>query len=443
MGLVVGPWLACAAGALGAQPRSSTGPAKATDRGAAWREDLRFLADELPKRHINPFHTITRADWDRSVAELDAAIPSIEDHQVVARLAALVTAIGDAQTQLNTHGRFGQYPVQLRAFQDDVYVTAATPEHADLIAGRLLSIDGTDVSAARAAVSPLATQENEVMQRTQTTRMLAVPEGLHTFGVAKGVDRAAFVFDRDGARVDRQLASLEPGKPVSWKFPEALTGDQAPLYFRDQRQAYWWTWLEGDSILYIAYNRCVSEEERPFNDFMEEVMGEIEKAAVQIYTATRAAHQRPPGSSPTAQRPKPLKVVIDLRNNAGGNSEIATPLILELRKIGTVNRRGRLFVLIGERTQSSAMMNALHLREVTAAILLGEPTGGRPNSYGEIKGMKLPRSGMVVWYSTQQLLRVQGKDAPSVFPDEYVAPTAAEFFAGHDPVMERVRAWKE
>ncbi|HXJ42321.1 MAG TPA: hypothetical protein VNH18_23780, partial [Bryobacteraceae bacterium] len=35
-----------------------------------WREDLQFLARELPKRHANAFHFTRREDFEKAVANL-------------------------------------------------------------------------------------------------------------------------------------------------------------------------------------------------------------------------------------------------------------------------------------------------------------------------------------------------------------------------------------
>jgi hypothetical protein len=40
-----------------------------------WRKDLQYLARELPARHENAFHTVTREQFEKAVAELNAAIP--------------------------------------------------------------------------------------------------------------------------------------------------------------------------------------------------------------------------------------------------------------------------------------------------------------------------------------------------------------------------------
>jgi hypothetical protein len=39
-----------------------------------WRHDLQYLAKELPRRHKNAFHTVSKEQFEKAVAELDAAI---------------------------------------------------------------------------------------------------------------------------------------------------------------------------------------------------------------------------------------------------------------------------------------------------------------------------------------------------------------------------------
>jgi hypothetical protein len=43
---------------------------------ADWRDDLRYFAKELPKRHKNLYHATSRDAFERAVNELDAAIPT-------------------------------------------------------------------------------------------------------------------------------------------------------------------------------------------------------------------------------------------------------------------------------------------------------------------------------------------------------------------------------
>ena len=78
-----------------------------------WREDLQYLARELPKRHKNLFHTVSREQFERDVAELDTAIPSLEDHQIIVRMLQITAKVGDAHTYVHLPQTFRRYPVGL------------------------------------------------------------------------------------------------------------------------------------------------------------------------------------------------------------------------------------------------------------------------------------------------------------------------------------------
>jgi Peptidase family S41 len=85
-------------------------------------------------------------------------------------------------------------------------------------------------------------------------------------------------------------------------------------------------------------------------------------------------------------------------------------LISAIQATPSLNRADVFYVLIGRRTFSSAMMNALQLREQTNATLVGEPTGGTPNSYGEVLSFRLPFSNLVIGYSTKYCELLPGQD---------------------------------
>src|SRR6185369_14786788 len=65
-----------------------------------WRADLRFLADELPKRHKNLFFKITREQFTREIAKIADAVPKLSDSEIRLALWRLATMIGDAHTRI-------------------------------------------------------------------------------------------------------------------------------------------------------------------------------------------------------------------------------------------------------------------------------------------------------------------------------------------------------
>jgi hypothetical protein len=65
----------------------STAPAASTlTREETWRADLRYLATELPKRHKDLFFHLKQPDFERSIAQLDNAIPKLQDYEIIVKM---------------------------------------------------------------------------------------------------------------------------------------------------------------------------------------------------------------------------------------------------------------------------------------------------------------------------------------------------------------------
>ena len=72
-------FLGSAVPALAAAPAAPAAPANmpAALTAEQWREDLRFMAAEMKRRHENLYHTITPQQFDSAVADLDRRIPTL------------------------------------------------------------------------------------------------------------------------------------------------------------------------------------------------------------------------------------------------------------------------------------------------------------------------------------------------------------------------------
>jgi C-terminal processing protease CtpA/Prc len=191
---------------------------------------------------------------------------------------------------------------------------------------------------------------------------------------------------------------------------------KTPLYLRNPEQYYWYEYLPDSKTLYLHYRRCADMPSQPFNRFTAALLMFMDKNPVE-------------------------RIVIDLRLNGGGNSTILDTFIKALSRRRDVNQTGRLFALIGRGTFSSACLNALRLKRETKAILVGEPTGQRPNSYGEVKSMTLPYSKLRVQYSTRYFKTVEG-DPPALAPDIQVELSSSDYVSGRDPVLERALSYR-
>jgi C-terminal processing protease CtpA/Prc len=129
------------------------------------------------------------------------------------------------------------------------------------------------------------------------------------------------------------------------------------------------------------------------------------------------------------------RLVVDVRHNGGGDSSVDDPLIDGLESRASWRRRGRLFCLIDSGTFSSAVWTAHDLQRL-GAVMVGGPTGGRPNAYGNVQIMLLPNSRLEVSYSTRYFRLIEGADPPSLMPDVPAALTIDDVRTGRDPLLE-------
>ncbi|ACL70247.1 peptidase S41 [Halothermothrix orenii] len=130
------------------------------------------------------------------------------------------------------------------------------------------------------------------------------------------------------------------------------------------------------------------------------------------------------------------KLVIDLRHNGGGSSPQGSRFARQLKNL---NLDTDIYVVIGNRTFSAATINAIHFKEYTKATLIGEPTSGKPNHYGEVKTFKLPNTGMLVHYSTKYITLIDNADPDSIYPDIYCYVKFSDFVNGVDTILEKIK----
>ncbi|PKN24356.1 MAG: hypothetical protein CVU65_12030 [Deltaproteobacteria bacterium HGW-Deltaproteobacteria-22] len=387
-------------------PMSPPGDVIAPNQAAA---DLHTLATELATRHHDLFFRLPRERWDRLVAEAGGGLASLSRAGLAVRFAKLVAAVGDGHTELGLDAipEFGRLPLVFERFPDGLFITGIDDAHAAFRGKRVTHIGKLEVAAAVATVEPLISHDNAGSLSIRVGAFLAIPEVLSALGIIQ-TGGPARITTADGETLE--LSRVASWKEVRWAVPSG----PVPLHLRKPQLAYWNDYLPEHRALYFKYNRCADDPAAGMT-------------LAKLVEGTFAFMKQKPVE----------RFVLDLRDNGGGDSRIAAPLIAALAADPGLNRRGRLFVLIGPRTFSSAVLNTLELRRRTRALLVGEPTGGRPSHHGEVKTFPLPQTGWSVRYSTKYFTTdlVQG-DPDAIVPDLPVALTGADWVAGRDPVLD-------
>ncbi|MGL4875791.1 MAG: peptidase S41, partial [Clostridium sp.] len=65
-------------------------------------------------------------------------------------------------------------------------------------------------------------------------------------------------------------------------------------------------------------------------------------------------------------------------------------------------------------------LNAYEFKFFTNAEILGEPSGGKPNCYGEILKFTLPNSKFTISYSTKYYKLIEDDNILALYPDKNI-----------------------
>ena len=196
------------------------------------------------------------------------------------------------------------------------------------------------------------------------------------------------------------------------------------LCYQNERAFFTGRYLPRDKVLYMQYNQCQSKEMAikfnngknasrlpSFDEFEEKVFDALNSKDVD-------------------------KFVFDIRFNPGGNSYQGKQFIKKLSKyIRDRQPDLKTYAIIGRKTFSSAIINAIEFKMMTKGIFVGEATGGKPNHYGEVRNFKLPNSGLQIYYSTRYFKEVP-EDTNTIEPDVAVTSSFEDYAHGIDPALD-------
>ena len=408
----------CWCAGLAAQAATSTDP-------AAWRADLRILAEEVPKRHPAPFLNISRAQWDSAVSAIDRRLPTLSRNQSLVELYRLIAFLGDAHTNLQPEPSLGlrYYPLELYSFEDGLFVRRADSAHAGLVGTKVLRIGRTSADEAVTAAASIIPHENEWWVRAWAPFWLMSPEMLDGLGLVADAERLPLVVERNG-RVDTVVVAPagrfrqeHAPAPIDLSRWPSMRGSVIPLWEQHSGEAFWWVYLPESRTLYVSLRAVVPAPRSATNRAQwDEIFALADTAALE-------------------------RLVIDIRENTGGNGDLNRYPVQQILRRPALDRRDRLFVIIGRRTFSAAQQFTNLLEAWTQATLVGEPTGQRTSQYGDHRPLALPSHLLTVNISSVFHQAQSAFDRRAFVPPAIYAPlTSADYRRGVDPALAAILA---
>jgi hypothetical protein len=372
-----------------------------------WRADVAAFGELMAKRHANAFAFLPRAKFDAEIAQLQRDAARLDGDQMWVRLQRIAAEVGDGHTIVVTPPDRRVLPIRLARFGEEIRVTGAGPGLEAALGANVIAIGGTPIDEAwRRAMTLTPQAELPQLQTGVALNHLARGLTLHGLRITPQREHAVFTLRDDTGRTFKlDVPGTPPDQPIPHVTSAAAEGGLAG---QKPGATFWCQALDG--AVYCDW--------RGYQD--------LKAHAAEMFALADQTHA--------------TKLVLDLRGNGGGdNTEGYRWIVLPLKARADLNRKGRLYVLVGSQTFSAAMNNAAQFQDLTAATLVGETIGETPNSYQEPRQFRLPNSHLVVRASTK-FYKFRQSGPNRVAPDREIIPSWADVKAGRDPVLDWVLA---
>jgi tetratricopeptide (TPR) repeat protein len=388
------------------------------ERNQAWDEDLDFLVESIQRLHVDMYHAISPDVFQHQVDTLRQKLPSLTDQQIMVAFMKLLGSMGNGHNLVvpvySTKGSLLKLPLEFYWFSDGLHVVAADDQYRDLIGSKIEMFGSMPADQAARQTMQVNARDNEMQHLLLSPFYLALPAVLESLGIVETADELSLTLTRPSG----SSTTVQPA-PRAFDFSGFPTlpsppGVKQPLYLARVNEAFWSERLPDGNTLFVQFNAVADREEQSLKQFNEALRAEI------------------------SQQPMDT-LILDLRHNSGGNGSILPPMLRTLIYFETSHPKGQLFVIMGRKTFSAGHELLTQISTLTNAVLVGEPSGSRPNARSESGWFVLPYSGIRGIVSSQYHQPSAPEDHRIwIAPHVPVSLSSDDYFKGKDPALEAI-----
>jgi hypothetical protein len=286
-----------------------------------------------------------REQFNTSIRTLKERVTNMDIYTIVMEIARIVAAIGDAHTSVALP-RHNRLPLECYWFQEGIFITSILPKYQDLLHHKVMEIEGMPVDSVIERLSKIISHENRSFLMSQLPDYLICADILFGLDIVDNIKSVKITLENHSN--EQRDVIIPTIKYEDWQsaalHEKAVSSEELPLY-RKNRDKYFWSEFDPEKeLLYINYNNCKDMPTSTVNYFSHQLIKDIK-------------------GNPNIQN-----LVIDLRNNGGGNSELFKGFLKWLSTFCRLNRQGRLFVIVGRDTFSSALLNTVHRLDISGNL---------------------------------------------------------------------------
>jgi len=380
-----------------------------------WTIDLEIYKSQLESKHIDLYHTINKQTFDKELSRIKVLSDSASDFEVILELMKLTRRIGDGHTAVSLrHLETHTFPFEVKFIENEWRVVKISHEHKNLLKSSLAAVEGVPIDEVAAKVSEVAQfVENKHSQVVRTGSYLTISELLQALQITKNTNSAEFTFiDLDNKKITVTLEALDEGAAektanfvaLSISVPE-ITKPNSPMF-----DYLWYAPIKSTKAVYIQFNSYPTFEDMQV--FGEELVGYITENEIK-------------------------QVVIDMRNNGGGDLYVGVVLAYALNLADTIDWKQGVYVMTDAVTFSAATSNSALFKQLLNAKIVGQSTGSNPTGYQDMDQFELPNSKLVITYSKRRF-ELSETVTQGIQPDEFLNYNWKNFSQGNDNMLQWV-----
>lgn len=402
-----------------------------------WEKDLQYVKSYLEIMHPRLFDYVTEEEFNQDFNFLFNNWQNLNDSEIVTRITEIFAKIQDGHTGVNLFNSnnnikrlFHYYPIWLYKFSDGYFVLYAKNEYKELVGKKITRMGNLEINEAIKQMMRLQIGDNDwgkiqyiplIQEFLQYTRV-----------INNGSNELTLNYKNDnGIIVEYKLEKPETFSDFYFApklFPQkdevvyAMNDDcrnSLPLYLSQLNEGgysgndYWYTWLAEQETIYLQINNNMDKPNDPFDAFCKRMFHDLDSLNAK-------------------------KLIVDVRLNGGGN-HIEMPLIKGIIARPIIDKEGNLFLITSRRTISASEHLTTQMELYTHAIIVGEPTGARPNMVGSITRFTLPNSGLNCFTAKEYTQDSEFSDFRlTTKPHVYALLSSDDYINNNDPVLSAI-----
>ncbi|MBW0160332.1 MAG: hypothetical protein HYI21_14015 [Sediminibacterium sp. Gen4] len=437
----------------------------------AIKEDIRFWLTTMEESHVNMYHSISREQMQLLVDSLlipfQDSVTHIESILIFSRLGAALDEghVGLVSSRItdSLYNQSLRFPFQLQKVTQDAWFVSY-----DISSTPKLEMNDKIISINHISVSELNQRFHCLFGGLDNWRKEQIASYskklLFLAGISSPFEIEAI--KENGDKIHFTVQGFHRSQI------DSITKMLTAKMNHQSNKPYEFSWLK-NGIGYLNYRSMRNDPTLPFDQFL-----------TTVFTSLNDSSSK--------------GLVIDLRENGGGDSQLGERLLAHFNKkpyilaggmkwkisshykaflktsknyneadnkfymsqpdgntYTYVNRElkkpiikepffeGKVAFLIGTGTFSSANMLADGVVSYQLAATFGEPTGESPNDFGEMFNFMLPNSHVIARAASKMFTRANKdeKNLGPVVPENIIIPTATDKKQKKDPVLESAVNW--